>query len=196
MIGTLAPRPRLILADDHEQLLQGLRTMLLPRYRIAGTARDGEELLALLRVVTADCLLLDLHMPGRSGLELLPDIRAAAPAMPVLIVTMHADPLVAEAAVRAGAKGFLPKDSGAEEIGQAIDAVLAGVTWISPRVPAPAETSDALSVITGLTPRQVEIARLMLAGRTPAQIGTELGLSELTVGFHRARIEKALGAAV
>jgi two-component system, NarL family, invasion response regulator UvrY len=188
-------RPRVLLTDDHDALLQSLRAMLSSRYDVVGVAHDGAELLALLRTTPADCLLLDLAMPGRSGLELLPDLRALAPQLRVLIVTMHADRLLADAALRAGARGYMPKDSGAAELAEAIDAVLDGRTWISPRVPA-AEAGDSMALVTGLSPRQVDIARMMAEGRSPADIEAALGVSETALAFHVSRIERALGALV
>ena len=134
MIATT--RPRLILTDDHDALLESLRSLLSDRYDVIALAHDGVELLSLLSTTSADCLLLDLAMPGRSGIQLLPDVRAAAPGMRILILTMHNHPLLAHAALQGGAHGFMPKDSGSAELGEAIDAVLAGGTWVSPRVPA------------------------------------------------------------
>ncbi len=192
-----ANRPRLMLADDHQILVEGLRSMLSRRFDVVGVAHDGVELLAQLEHTTADCLLLDLAMPGRSGLELLPGIRAKYPAMKVLIVTMHLERILADAAMRAGANGFLPKDSGVEELSEAIREVLAGRTWISPRVP-PADTSvDGVgpTELGALTPRQLEIVRLIGLGKSSAEIGNELGVSVHTVTFHRTRIRQALGIA-
>lgn len=195
---TIAPRPRLILADDHQMLVDGMRMMLSKRFDIAGIAHHGDELLALLRRTRADCLLLDMAMPGRSGLELLPEVRELKPDMRVLIVTMHVDRILAEAAIHAGANGFVPKDSGIEELSEAIGAVLAGRSWISPRVPprtSPAPESTGRAELAALTPRQLDIVRLIGQGKSSAEIGTHLGLSTPTITFHRARIRKVLGIA-
>ena len=125
---------RLILTDDHDAMLRSLSGMLRTRYEITGLAHGGDELLALLRTASADCLLLDLAMPGRTGIELLPEIRLAAPAMRVVILTMHTHPELIRAALRDGAHGFMPKDSGLDELAEAIDAVLGGAMWVSPRL--------------------------------------------------------------
>lgn len=195
MIPTPTFRPRLILADDHQLLVEGMRGMLGRRFDIVGVAHNGEELLALARRVPADCLLLDLAMPGRSGLELLPEVRARHPKMRVLIVTMHVERIFADAAMRAGAHGFLPKDSGVEELSEAIRAVLAGQTWISPRVPpvVPRPSGEEEAGLAALTPRQLQIVRLIGQGKSSADIGDELGVSVHTITFHRTRIRQALG---
>jgi two-component system invasion response regulator UvrY len=190
----LPPRARLILADDHQILVEGLRTMLARRFEIVGVAHGGDELLALLGQTSADCLLLDLAMPGRSGLELLPEIREKYPRMKVLIVTMHLERILADAAMRAGASGFVPKDSGSEELSEAIREVLAGGTWVSPRVARadPVEPEGAAG-LSALTPRQLEIVRLIGQGKSSAEIGEELGVSVHTITFHRTRIRQTLG---
>jgi DNA-binding NarL/FixJ family response regulator len=187
-------RPRLILADDHQILVDGLRAMLSTRFDVVGVAYDGEQLLTLLRATSADCLLLDLAFPGRSGLELLPDVRALRPEMKVLIVTMHLDRVLADAVMHAGASGFIPKDSGVEELGEAIEQVLAGNSYLSPRVPPNPRSSGATHAsLAALTPRQHEIVRLMGDGLSSAEIGAQLGLSPNTITFHRTRIRKILG---
>ena len=189
-------RPRLIIADDHKILVESLRTMLARRFEIAGTAHDGESLLALLAHTPADCLLLDLSMPGRSGLELLPDIRGRYPKMKVLVVTMHVERILADAVMRAGASGFIPKDSGMEELSEAIRAVLAGRSWVSPRVPAAEPVpvdEESPRGLAALTPRQMEILRLIGQGRSSADIAEFLGVSVHTVTFHRTRIRQLLG---
>lgn len=189
-------RPRLIIADDHKILVESLRTMLAKRFEIAGTAHDGDSLLALLADTPADCLLLDLSMPGRSGLELLPDIRARYPKMKVLVVTMHVERILAEAVMRAGANGFIPKDSGMEELSEAIRAVLADRSWVSPRVPAAEPVpidEETPRGLAALTPRQMEILRLIGQGRSSADIAEYLGVSVHTVTFHRTRIRQLLG---
>jgi DNA-binding NarL/FixJ family response regulator len=189
-------RPRLILADDHRLLVQGLQQMLGRRFEIVGVAYAGDELLALLRRTAADALVLDLSLPGRSGLDLLPDIRTVQPGLRVLVLTMHADRVLADAALGAGATGFVPKDSSMEEVELALREVLAGRRYVSPRVPKSSHRVglDALHAsLARLTPRQQTIVKLLGQGKTSAEIGEELGLSESTITFHRVRIRKVLG---
>lgn len=192
----MTARPKLILADDHHLLVESLRTSLARRFEVRAVAHDGDQLLALLPATPADCLLLDMSLPGRNGLELLPEIRRIAPAMKVLIVTMHLQRPLAEAALNAGASGFMPKDSGLEELEDAITRVLSGERYLSPRLPKRTQQVgfEASNAAFGkLTPRQQEIVQLIGDGRTSAQIAVQLGLSERTVGFHRSNIRKVLG---
>lgn len=189
-------RARLILADDHHLLVEALRAMLAKSFSVVGVAHEGDALLALLKKTDADCLLLDLGMPGRNGLELLPDIRSLRPELKVLVVTMHLDRSLADAALQAGAHGFMPKDSGLEELETAIHEVLAGHRYLSPRVP-PITNRMSLGAahlgLAQLTPRQHEILSMIGDGKTTAEIAEALGLSARTVGFHRTNIRKALG---
>ncbi len=190
------PRPRLMIADDHRLMVQGLSEMLGRRFEIVGVAYAGDELLGLLKRTEADCLLLDLSLPGRNGLELLPDIRKLQPDLRVLVLTMHVDRILAEAALAAGATGFVPKDSGMDELETALKEVLAGRRYLSPRVPKLTRRVglDAMHAsLSRLTPRQQEILTLVGQGKTSAEIGQRLGLSEPTITFHRQRIRKILG---
>ncbi len=190
------PRPRIIITDDHRLLVPGREPMLGRRFDVVGVAYAGDELLELLQTTTADALLLDLSLPGRSGLDILPDIRRVQPDLRILVVTMHVDRILAEAALAAGATGFVPKDSGMEELEQALRAVLAGRRYVSPRVPKSSHrvALDAMHAsLARLTPHQQRILRLLGQGRTSAEIGEELGLSENTITFHRHRIRKILG---
>jgi DNA-binding NarL/FixJ family response regulator len=190
------PRPRLILADDHRLLVQGLRQMLGRRFDVVGVAYDGEALLDLLRTTTADCLLLDLSLPGRSGLEILPEIRALQPALRILVLTMHVDRILAEASLASGALGFVPKDSGMEELETALTEVLAGRRFLSPRVP---KTSHRMGLdaahlsLSRLTPRQQEILSLLGQGKSSEEIAHHIGLTTSAITWHRAHIRKALG---
>lgn len=189
-------RPRLVIADDHRLLVQGLQQMLSRRFEVVGVAYSGDELLELLRRVSADGLILDLSLPGRSGIDLLPDIRRAQPDLKVLVVTMHVDRILAEAALAAGATGFVPKDSGMEEVELGLREVLAGRRYLSPRIPRHSDRVglDAIHAsLAKLTPRQQTILRLIGEGHTSADIGAKLGLSEATITFHRQRIRKTLG---
>ena len=189
-------RARLVIADDHRMVVQGLEQMLGDRYDIAGVAYAGDELLALLERTPADVVLLDLSLPGRSGLDILPDIRVLQPALKVLVLTMHADRVLAEAALAAGALGFVPKDAGMEELKLALTEVLAGRRYVSPRVPKSSHRMalDALHAsLAKLTERQQTILRLLGQGLSSAEIGEKLGLSENTITFHRKRIRTVLG---
>jgi len=189
-------RARLVIADDHRMVVQGLEQMLGARYDIVGVAYAGDELLELLERTPADVVLLDLSLPGRSGLDILPDIRAVQPDLEVLVLTMHTDRVLAEASIAAGARGFVPKDAGMEELMLALSEVVAGRRYVSPRVPKSSHRVglDALHAsLAKLTERQQTILRLLGQGLTSAEIGDKLGLSENTITFHRKRIRTILG---
>lgn len=189
-------RARLVLADDHRMVVQGLEQMLGRRFEIVGVAYAGDELLELLRDTPADGLLLDLSLPGRSGLDVIPDICALQPDLKILVLTMHADRVLAEAAIAAGALGFVPKDAGMEELELALSQVLAGRRYVSPRVPKSSHrvALDALHAsLARLTERQQTILRMLGQGLSSAEIGDKLGLSEATITFHRKRIRTILG---
>lgn len=191
-------RPRLVIVDDHRLVVEGLKQMLGKRYDVVGVAYAGDELLELLRRTPADGLLLDLSLPGRGGLELLPEIRALQPALRVLVLTMHVDRILADAALAAGATGFVPKDAGMDELERALASVLAGKRFLSERVPRTSHRlgPDAVHAsLARLTPRQQSILRLIGKGRTSAEIAAKLGLTESTITFHRQRIRRLLGLA-
>jgi len=189
-------RPRLIIADDHHLMVEALRTALSANYEVVAVAYGAEDVLAEVARTAADCLLLDLSLPGQNGLELLPQVERLAPDLPVIVVTMHLDRAVAESAMQAGARGFVPKDSGLEELETAIATVLAGGLHFSPRLP-PTTNRMALKAahagLAQLTPRQHEIVRLIAEGRTSPEIARWLGLSQRTVAFHRTNIRTKLG---
>ena len=189
-------RARLVLADDHHLLVEGLQKMLQPTFEVVGIAYSGEALLDLLPNIEPDCLLLDLSMPGRNGLQLLPDITALKPRLRILVVTMHLDWALAESVLHAGAHGFIPKDSRLDELLEAIGQVLAGHQYLSPRVP---QNSHRVALrarhpgVAQLTSRQQQILRLVGHGKSSAQIAETIGVSERTVSFHRANLRKVLG---
>jgi DNA-binding NarL/FixJ family response regulator len=191
-------RPRLVIADDHRVVVQGLQQLLGGRFDIVGVAYAGDELLTLLATTPSDALLLDLSLPGRSGLDILPEIRELQPELKVLVLTMHADRVLAEASVAAGALGFVPKDAGMDELELALAQVLAGHRYVSPRVPKSSHrvALDAMHPsLARLTERQQTILRLLGQGLSSADIGEKLGLSENTITFHRRRIRAILGLA-
>ncbi len=192
----MSGRARLFIADDHPMLVEALRTLLEPHFDIAGTAHSGDALLAALPAARADALLLDLNMPGRSGLDLLPDLVRGHPDLRILVVTMYVDRVLADASLLAGAHGFVPKDSHVDELVVALNEVLAGRRYVSPNVP---RQSNRVSLgarhlgLARLTPRQQDIVRMIGAGRTTAEIADALGVSVHTVSFHRKNIRRVLG---
>jgi two-component system, NarL family, nitrate/nitrite response regulator NarL len=190
-------RPRLYLVDDHQLLLQGLELALQDRYDIVGSTTAGAGVLDACRELKPDAVLLDLSLPDRSGLEIIADLRAELPAIKIVVVTMHADRVMADASLQTGAHGFLPKDAGVPELTSAINRVLAGYRVISDRIPKTITTrssvADAALGLAQLTPRQRKIVHLIGEGQRTADIAAVLGCSAATVSFHRMSIRKALG---
>lgn len=134
-------RRRLIVADDHLHVAHSLRSLLEPEYEVVDVVGDGAQVLTAVSRDRPDAILLDLWLPGRNGLDVLSDLATLHPKVLVIILTMHADIVVAVEAMNRGAKAYLLKDSGYEEIGEALKQVFEGKTYLSPRVTAePAAT--------------------------------------------------------
>lgn len=190
-------RPRLVLVDDHQLLLESLRVALQSKYDIVGTATEGLAVVPLCREMRPDVLLLDLSLRDRSGLEIIADLRAELPAIRIVVITMHADRIMADASLESGAHGFVPKDAGIPELIEAIRSVLAGHRFVSDRIPkhlAWRVNEPALAMgLAQLTPRQRRIVRMIGEGRRTSDIAAEIGVSVPTVTFHRSLIRKALG---
>ncbi len=191
------PPVRLLIADDHALVVEGLRRLLEPAHRVVGVARDGADTLRLVATEAADCLLLDLSMPGGNGLDLIGPIRERAPRLKIVIVTMFVDKVLAEAALQAGADGFGPKDGGSDGLQTGIIGVMAGRRYVARTAlkrgrPGPEDQGLGLSQ---LTPRQREIVHLVGEGKSNAEIADSLGLTEKTITFHRTNIRRALGIA-
>ncbi|HEX9893238.1 MAG TPA: response regulator transcription factor [Gemmatimonadales bacterium] len=190
------PKPRLLIADDHEMVSQGLKALLGDTYNIVGAVRDGREVIDAVGRYRPDVLLLDLSLPNRTGIDLIPEIRALHESTRILVVTMHVDAVLAGLAMRLGAHGFVPKDSGVQELNEAIAEVLAGRTYVSPRIPIHTHKGSWGGTHMGfgqLTPRQQAIVRLTGRGRNSEEIAEAIGISVHTVHFHRRNIRRVLG---
>lgn len=194
----MSARTRLLIVEDHPLVAQGLRALLEPDHDVVAIVNDSAKALLNIERTRPDVVLLDLSMPRRNGIELLPDIRAEYPALKVLVVTMHVDRSLADMAFSAGAHGFVPKESTAKELRAAIAAVLAGERFLSARVPRRAYRSPNVlrdPTLDRLTPRQLQILRLLGEGKSGAEIAEALHLSIRTIEFHRAGIRRVLGIA-
>lgn len=129
-----SPRRRLLLADDHAQVGNSLIALLEPEYEVLGLVANGAEVIDAVRRDPPDALLLDLWMPGRNGLDLLTDLRRDFPEVRVVVLTMHADLVVAVEAMHRGAQAYLLKDSGYAELEEALRVVFGGRSYLSPRI--------------------------------------------------------------
>ena len=189
-------RTQILIADDHPLVSQGLRAILRPNCDVVGVVQDGRDVPDAVRAKKPDLLLLDLSMPHRNGLDLLPDLVKSFPNLKVLIVTMHVDRAMADAAMVAGAHGFVPKEASAEELNDAITQVMQGKRYISPKIPRHTQRDGSAiedPALDRLTPRHKQILKLIGEGKTSQQIADSLGLSHRTIEFHRASIRRVLG---
>jgi DNA-binding NarL/FixJ family response regulator len=177
-----------VLADDQRVVREGLATLLglLEGIEVLGVASDGEEAVALAERLRPDVVLMDLRMPRCDGVEATRRLRERAPESKIIVLTTYADDRSVLEALRAGARGFLTKDAGAEEIELAIAAVVRGDAAIDPAVQhhlveAVAATPD---LPNGLTPREAEVLTLIAEGLTNAEIAARLVVTEATVKSH------------
>ena len=177
---------KIIIVDDHPVVREGLAAALArcEDFEIAAAYGSAEELLS--SRVQADVVLLDLELPGMSGVEAVPKIEAA-----VLVLTAYANDEQIEAVLRAGARGYLLKGAALAEIERAIRAVARGERHVDGRIAA---RVDALSRAPRLSPREREVLRLVAAGRSNKEIASDLGVTERTVKFHVTAIFNKLGA--
>lgn len=191
----MRPKPRLLLAEDHELFSEGLRAMLGKEYVILGVVRDGGEVIAAVLEHQPDVLLLDLSLPHRTGMDLLSDLKDLSGAPRVVVVTMHVDSVLVDTAISLGASAFVPKDASVDELRTAIEEVLEGRRYLSPRLPRRVRRGPEVDRLGfgRLTPRQQVIVRMIGQGLTTEQMAANLGLSPYTVQYHRKSIRQQLG---
>ena len=186
-----------VLADDHELVRDGIRMVLEAEddIEVVAQASDAESAARYVLGHKPTVLVLDLNMPGWPSLELIPKMLESSPGTSVIVVTMQNEPAFARQALRAGAKGFVVKQSAAAELVSAVRSVLAGETYINPNLgarlaaepPAPDGPPD------DLTPREVEVLGLLALGYMNPEIADQLVLSVRTVETHRANIQRKTG---
>lgn len=193
-------RTRVVLADDHTLVRSGIRRILeaQPGFEVVGEAADGAEALALVRDTRPDVLVLDLNMPGTGGLDVLPTLKAAQPALKVVVVTMHAGREYVARAMKGGADAYLLKDSAVQDLVAAVAAVLAGRSYFSPSIQAlVAELlrgeTPATARGTPLTDREREVLGWLARGLSSKEVAQRLDISVRTVETHRANLMHKLG---
>ena len=185
---------RVLLADDHKLVREGLKQILAGAadVEVAGEAADGDQALALAKANDYDLALLDMSMPGLAGIELIKRLKLEKPKLRMLVLSMHGEQQYAARALKAGASGYLTKDSAAEQLLGAIRKVAAGGVHIS-------DTAAAGLVGGGGTPhaalsdREFEVLRMLAGGHGPTEIAELLHLSVKTVSTHKARVLQKLG---
>lgn len=192
---------RILIADDHALVRSGLRALLRakPELEVVGEAGDGAETLRLAAELSPDLVLLDVSMPGESGIATARRLKEAHPELAVLFLTMHEDEGLLQEALHTGAAGYVIKRAEAPELLQAIHAACRGDVYVHPamtrgllRQPATTQRRRG-STEPELTPRELDVLRLLVRGNTNRQVAEELGLSTRTVESHRANLQGKLG---
>jgi DNA-binding NarL/FixJ family response regulator len=190
---------RLVIADDHAIVREGLKRIVgaAGDLQVAAEAADGGEVMRVVREMEFDVLVLDLSMPGRSGMELIKWVKAEKPKLRILVLSMHQELQYAVRAIKSGASGYLTKESAPEQLEQAIRKVAAGGAFVT------AEVAEqlALGAMPGsqthphesLSDREFEVFRLLAAGVSVTDIAGRLKLSVKTVSTHKANLMQKMG---
>jgi two-component system, NarL family, invasion response regulator UvrY len=185
---------RVVIADDHAIVRQGLIHILsnISGITVTGEAVDGQQALEQIRSQPCDVLVLDLSMPGRSGFDILRELKHEHPDLPVLVLSIHSEEQFAVRILKAGASGYLTKESAPDELVQAIRKVAGGGKYISPNLAEALafELEDGSSgpPHESLSDREFQVMRMMALGKTATEIAEELSLSVKTISTYRARI--------
>jgi len=190
---------RILIADDHAMFRRGLKETLLeafPRVSV-GEAKTAAETVEFVRRHPWDVVILDISMPGKSGLDILDEVKRLRPRTPVLLLTMHPEQQYARRALKAGAAGYLTKDSVPDELKSAIKRIVAGGRYVS------ATLAEKLAVDLGqgadlpihelLSDREFQVLRMLASGKTVKEMADELSLSVKTVSTYRGRILEKTG---
>ena len=185
---------RLVLADDHTIVREGLKQLLgaAGDLQVVGEAQNGHEVIERIRALDFDVLLLDMSMPGKSGIELIRQVHAEKPRLRILVLSMHEEHQYAVRAIRAGAAGYLTKESASRQLVDAIRKVAAGGAFISSEV-AQQLALGAMPGATGplhatLSDREFQIFQLIASGKSVSDIAERLNLSVKTVSTHKANV--------
>ena len=190
---------RVLIVDDHAILRRGLRALLSDAFARAefGEASNAEQALDELEKKEWDVALLDITLPGKSGLDLLKELKAARPRLPVLVLSVHPEDQFAVRALKAGAGGYMTKESAPEELVQAIRKILAGGRYVSPtlaeKLALSVRKDFARTPHETLSDREYEVMCRIASGKTVTEIAGELSLSAKTISTYRARILEKLG---
>jgi DNA-binding NarL/FixJ family response regulator len=188
---------RVLLADDHAIVSQGLEALLKQRFELVGSVSDGRALVAAVEELSPDVVVTDISMPGLNGLDAIRQIKKANPHVKMVVLTMHAEPNLVAEALKAGASGYLLKTSAVEELETAIMEVLKGRTYVTSLI-----AKDVFSLLidnTGagesdrLTSRQREVLQLIAEGRTMKEVASILNISPRTAESHKYEMMSVLG---
>jgi DNA-binding NarL/FixJ family response regulator len=192
---------RVLLADDHAIVRAGLKEILADTgdITVAGEATNGQEVMERVRGQDYDVAVLDMSMPGRSGIELIKQVKDEKPKLRILILTMHSEQQYAVRALKAGASGFLTKEAAADQLVAAIRKVAGGGAYVSPetaeRLVLDAAPRAEAAPHTLLSDREFEVLQMIAGGKTVGDIAKRLSLSAKTVSTHKTRILHKMGLA-
>jgi DNA-binding NarL/FixJ family response regulator len=191
-------RPRVLLADDHRMVTEGLKSLLSDDFELVGIVEDGHALLAAAKKFRPDVIVADITMPKLNGIDALHLLKKHNPEVKVVFLTMHQDRAYARRALEAGAAGFVVKHAASDELVMAIHAALKGKTFITPAL-----AGDVLDDIQhsakkknakgSMTPRQREILQMLAEGRSAKEIAQMLSISARTVEFHKYQMMETHG---
>jgi len=193
-----ARRPRVLLADDHRIVAEGLRSLLEEEFELAGIVEDGRAMVKAARELRPDVIVADISMPLLNGIDALAQLRQHDPTVRVVFLTMHRDVAYARRAIEAGAAGFVLKHSATAELVLAVRAALQGRTFVTPDLAAELMQAakpgspQAPDPVAALTPRQREILQLLAEGKSAKEIAAVLSLSARTVEDHKYRLMEQL----
>lgn len=185
---------RVLIADDHAIIRDGLKQIIsfVSNMEVAGEAADGEEVLQKVRTLPFDVLVLDMSMPGKSGIALIQQIKAIKPELPILILSMHQESQYAVQAMRAGAAGYITKNTASSQLIEGIRKVADGGTFVSPGISEKLikqmQKPETDLPHTRLTAREFQIFNMLVEGNSVNDIARILSLSNKTISTHKAAI--------
>lgn len=191
-------RPRVLLADDHRMVAEGLKSLLAAEFDLVAIVEDGRAMIEAAKKLQPDVIITDITMPQLNGIDALAQLKKADPFVKVVFLTMHHDVAYARRALESGASGFILKHSAPAELVMAVRAALDGKTFITPALAG--EVFDSMQhgppkvadPSTALTPRQREILQQVAEGRSAKEIAAMLGISTRTVEFHKYQMMESL----
>lgn len=191
-------RPRVLLADDHRLVAEGLKSLLAPEFELVGVVEDGLALIAAAKKLWPDVIVADITMPRLGGLDALAELKKDDPHVKVVFLTMHHDVAYARRAMEAGAAGFVLKHAAPAELVAAIRAALEGKTYLTPALAGQVlqemrqHPEAANDPVASLTPRQREVLQLFAEGNSAKEIAAALSISVRTVEFHKYQLMETL----
>ncbi|MBN9519964.1 response regulator transcription factor [bacterium] len=191
-------RPRVLLADDHRLVAEGLQSLLEPHFDVVGITAGGRELIEATKRLDPEVIVLDISMPSLNGIEAARRLRTGNSRVKLVLLAVHCEVAYAARAMEAGVSGYVLKQSAASELIAAIRVALEGGTYVPPQIAKDLGlfwrgAPTAIRVSSGLTPRQQEVLQLVSEGHSAKEIAAVLHVTRRTVEFHKAQLMKYLG---